>query len=111
MCLVYGHRVVKPRHQSHRLGYRTVRGDRGGRFGPPVPGQRPHGVANPIAPVDVHVVQRDRVRLVVRAAGQQLPGAAVQVAALDAVVHATLLLVAPVQHAEFHVDRDSQRLE
>lgn len=57
---------------------------------------RPHRVVDPIAPVNVLVVQCDGVRLVVCAVDQRVPGAVVlQVTAIDAVVH-PLAFIAPV---------------
>jgi len=73
-------------------------------------GHCPHGVVDPVAPVDVPVVHRYGERLVVRAVDERPPGTAVRVAALDAVVQA-LVLVAPVDQVTFHVHCDAQRLE
>jgi len=100
------------RNQSHRRVDHLVLSDQQ-RFHAAlerVLGHRPHGVVDPVAPVDFPVVQRYGERLVVRAVDERPPVTAVRVAALDAVVQA-LVLVAPVDQVTFHVHCDAQWLE
>lgn len=104
--------VAGGRYQSHGRVDQIVLGDQQRLHAAleRVLGHRPHGVVDPVAPVDIPVVHRYGERLVVRAVDERPPGTAVRVAALDAVVKA-LVLVAPVDQVTFHVHCDAQRLE
>jgi len=85
------------RYQSHGRVDHLVLGDQGRLHAAleRVLGHRPHGIVDPVAPVDVSVVYRYGERLVVRTVDERSPGTTIRVAALDAVVQA-LVLVAPV---------------
>lgn len=104
--------VASGRYQSHGRVDQLVLGDQGRLHTTPerVLGHRPHGVVDPVAPVDVQVVQRYGERLVVHTVDELPPGTTIRVAALDTVVQ-ILVLVAPVDQVTFYVDCNTQRLE
>jgi len=104
--------VAGGRYQSHGRVDQLVLGDQGRLHAAleRVLGHRPHGVVDPVAPVDVPVVYRYGKRLVVRTADERPPGTTIRVAALDTIVQA-LVLVTPVNQVTFHVDCNAQRLE
>jgi len=80
--------VAGGRYQSHGRADHLVFGDQRRLHAAleRVLGHCPHGVVDPIAPVDVLVVYRNGERLVVRTVDERPPGTAIRVAALDAVV-------------------------
>jgi len=104
--------VASGRYQSHGRVDQLVLSDQGWFHTTleRVLGHRPHGVVDPVAPVDVQVVYRYGERLVVHTVDERPPGTSIRVAALDTIVQA-LVLVAPVNQVTFHVDCNAQRLE
>jgi len=96
--------VAGGRYQSHGRVDHIVLGDQKRLHAAleRVLGDRPHGVVDPVAPVDFPVVNRYGKRLVVSAVNERPPRTTVRVAALDAIVQ-TLAFVAPVDQVTFHV--------